>query len=166
MADELKGRWRRAPRVTDPERAQGRPAPRACAVRGCGGPTREGKPYCPAHVEQSPYVQRVLDRLARFEFERERVRQRGRRGVDLRGETAQELLRELRVNGPRSPAGLAKALGIDHWVVLVHAGALEEAGQLRRAYGEQGQELLALSQARPGPWRRWAARRRRLSSAG
>ena len=39
----------------------------------CRGRTQEGKPWCPEHVNQSPYVIEVAELLASFERERERV---------------------------------------------------------------------------------------------
>jgi hypothetical protein len=36
---------------------------RECEVDGCGKTTREGKPYCSKHIEQSPYIQEVQKRL-------------------------------------------------------------------------------------------------------
>lgn len=166
MNDLQAGKWKRGPRVLDPASALGRHGARSCLAQGCAEATREDKPYCPAHVELNPYVQEILARMARLEFERERVRQRGVRGVDLRGETAQELLRELRVYGPRTCARLAKVLGIELASVSTHVAALQAAGLVTRSVGERGQEFVALAQASPRGWRRWSSRGNAAERAG
>jgi len=33
---------------------------RKCEAPGCNATTRVHKPYCTEHIEQSPYVQRIL----------------------------------------------------------------------------------------------------------
>lgn len=41
--------------------ASKRQEPVSCTV--CGGPTWHSKPWCSDHVDQSPYVRRLLERL-------------------------------------------------------------------------------------------------------
>lgn len=41
----------------------------SCQAVTCGRTTREGKPYCSDHVDQSPYVRKVLNEIARREIE-------------------------------------------------------------------------------------------------
>ena len=36
---------------------------RSCEVKGCSKTTREGKPYCSPHVNESPYIQKILRKL-------------------------------------------------------------------------------------------------------
>jgi hypothetical protein len=47
--------------------------------------TREGKPFCPNHVEHHAYVQAILRILSDREEERDRVRRLGPGEVDISG---------------------------------------------------------------------------------
>lgn len=53
-------------RFIEPQPRPGeRPGPEHC--RACGAVTREGKPFCPKHVDGMPYVQDVMMRVAALE---------------------------------------------------------------------------------------------------
>jgi len=48
-----------------------------CSEPGCNRSTRENKPYCPEHVESTPYVQRLMTQPEYIEeMKRERPNQR------------------------------------------------------------------------------------------
>jgi len=57
--------------------------------------TREGKPYCPEHIELHPYVGEVLDQLAAIDAEEHRIKRLGIAGVDLQGVLAKEAMIKL-----------------------------------------------------------------------
>jgi hypothetical protein len=82
---------------------------RFCEVPQCTETTREGKPYCPEHVDHHPYVQQLLQDLAEQEDERERAAKKGAVDkVDLEGENAKAILRELQHHGERTLERLAR----------------------------------------------------------
>lgn len=85
---------------------------RLCDVPGCRETTREGKPYCPDHVEMNPYVQQLLSMLSTQEEERDRASQAKARNrstkIDLNGENVQAILRELKAYGERTFERLAR----------------------------------------------------------
>jgi hypothetical protein len=72
----------------------------ACEV--CGGGTREGKPFCPEHVEQSPYVQSVVNALRAADDEIARVEKNGWQSVNIKGTKVAEILLHLRMHGSRT----------------------------------------------------------------
>jgi biotin operon repressor len=122
-------------RISSPTRHERR----RCSVAGCELKTREGKPFCSDHVEEHPYVQGVLDQVEAMQQEERNARKRGRRGVDLEGHIARELVRELSVHGSRSVERMARDLGLDQVVVRTYAQALEAKGlatleRTRRGY--------------------------------
>ncbi|MGE0707195.1 MAG: hypothetical protein AB7N76_16720 [Planctomycetota bacterium] len=52
-------------RVVPPEEAPPRRHhPPTCTVPGCGQTTTGGKPFCSEHLDQMPYIQGLIDRLA------------------------------------------------------------------------------------------------------
>jgi hypothetical protein len=51
-------------RILLPESGQHKGS-RSCDAASCTKNTREGKPYCSAHIEQAPYIKVVLAELAR-----------------------------------------------------------------------------------------------------
>lgn len=94
----------------------------------CGQTTRSGKPFCPAHVEQSPYVTDLLQRLAAREREQRAVLNGDLRAIDLGGDTACEIYELLRYYGSRSIPRLARDLNLPGALVLRYLRAYLRAG--------------------------------------
>lgn len=102
---------------------------RLCDAPGCTETTREGKPYCPDHVDHHPYVQQLLQHLAEQEDERERATKKGGADkVDLEGENAKAVLRELQQHGERTLERLAR----DTKIPVKAVEAIGEALQRRK----------------------------------
>lgn len=95
----------------------------------CGASTREGKPYCPEHVEEHPYVQGVLDALAEQEAEQQRAVSKGIHHISDSSITAQEIHQYLCQHGARTFRRIAKDLGLDGEVVKVYARYLVVHGK-------------------------------------
>lgn len=74
----------------------------ACDVAGCFSATREGKPYCPEHVEEADYVKAIVERLKAQEREIKKVFKRGHRAVDINGPIVPEIIGYLRANGSKT----------------------------------------------------------------
>lgn len=129
-----------------------RSQPRYCEEPGCGAATREGKPFCPTHVERNPYVQQVLATLRSREQADERVRQRGARPTDVHSLTAQEILHFTEINGPKTVRRLARELNQSIEVIRAYAKGLERQGLVsltltrrRRTVVHPDLEAIALS---------------------
>lgn len=118
---------------------------RTCDVRGCVQTTREGKPYCPDHVEQHPYVQNILSILAEREAEEEKVRQRGARAVDPQGLTARELVLHLSLHGARTVERLSRELQLDSKVLDGYVGALVRRGVVALGRTNRGSTVVRLA---------------------
>lgn len=71
----------------------GRKAPRYCEA--CGQSTREGKPYCVAHLFRNWYARELRDRILANELEAAMVKAEGSRFVDVKGDNACDVLAEL-----------------------------------------------------------------------
>jgi len=126
-------------RAVQPSAVSRRPERPVCASPSCEKTTRKDKPFCPEHVAEHPYAQGVMDQLARLEGEVARVRKVGTRGVNPLGLMSQEILRELRVHGPRTVVRLARDLGVQGSVISSYVAALTKRGQVRQSHGDRGQ---------------------------
>ncbi|MCA8924041.1 MAG: winged helix-turn-helix domain-containing protein [Planctomycetes bacterium] len=101
-----------------------------CQRSDCEESTREGKPFCPQHVDHNPYAQHLLAKLEDLEREHRRVRLRGPAGVNLQGETCQEILRELGQQGRCSVARLAQTLALPYPLISSYVQALARSGRV------------------------------------
>ena len=115
---------------------------RHCEAPGCDQSTREAKPFCPKHVELSPYVQNVMAALRDAELEISQVRQFGRRAVSPTRLVSQEILRDLGAHGPQSIRCLARKLGLEGDILSVYAHALSRLGFVRLVYGRRRQLMI------------------------
>lgn len=118
---------------------------RACAEPNCTDSTREGKPYCPDHVERHSYVQEILAILAAREAEEERVRTDGPVAVDPSGLTAQELLLHLSLHGSRTVERLSREFQLDSRVMHDYVDALSERGQVVLGRTTRGSTVVRLA---------------------
>lgn len=94
-----------------PTGSSNRPIASKCQLANCGTSTREGKPYCSSHVEEIPYVQRILHELELREKESKRL-DRGRY-IDVDGHLVRETLLLLD-QGSYTSAKLARLLDLNH----------------------------------------------------
>lgn len=101
---------------------------RTCRTPECGQSTREGKPFCPDHVDKHSYVQEILKILEEREAEEERVRVQGPEAVNLTGLTAQELMLHLSQHGSRTVERLSREFQLEAPVMHNYVSALLEEG--------------------------------------
>ena len=120
---------------------------RFCEAPGCTHTTREGKPYCPDHVEQHPYVQDILFTLAEREAEEDRVRSTGAGAVDPQGLTARELVLHLSLHGARTVERLSRELQLDSKVVEGYVHAMVGRGVVALGRTNRGSTVVRLSDA-------------------
>jgi hypothetical protein len=117
-------------------------APRHCEHDGCDQATREGKAYCSDHVEEHPYVQGLLNRLAERDRQDDDVARRGSKAVDLGGITAQEILAHLAFHGPRTEERLCRELNVGDKTVAGYVQALKRARLVTLGTTKRGSTLV------------------------
>ena len=122
-----------------------------CEAPRCHASTREGKPYCPEHVELNPYIRELMAQLASREREEANVGKLGARAVDLEGITAQEILQHLRVHGSRTLKRLARELNISLKVLQGYTRALERRKLIALTQTDRGGKILHLYGQEPDP---------------
>jgi len=115
-----------------------------CEAAGCSQPTREGKPYCSKHVEEHPYVQELLGKLADKAAEEGRVQRQGSRAVDVDGLTAQEILLFLKVHGGRTVQRLSRELNIDCKTLEGYVSALRRRKLVKTSPTRRGGSIVRL----------------------
>ncbi len=133
---------------------------RICDIPGCTESTREGKPYCPNHVDCLPYVQEVLSRLAERDAQDEAVSKRGPRAVDVESSlTVQEILLHLELHGPRTEERLVREVNIDAKTLGGYLRALVKRKIIKLGHTKRGSVLVKLANASPAPLQDEAGRR-------
>jgi len=116
-----------------------------CLAERCTQRTRSGKPYCPDHVEQHPYVQELQAMLVQQRNEIDQVARLGVRAVDTEGLTANELLLQLKLYGDRTVERLARDMQLDVSVVEAYARALARDGKATLARTRRGHVQVTLA---------------------
>jgi len=103
-------------------------APSGCSI--CGKSTREGKPYCLAHITNMPGAQEVISELERQRREIELVKESSL-NVDLNSPLVNDMLRILERKGNRTLKKLSQDMQIPIRAALNYARALKRAGWVR-----------------------------------
>lgn len=117
---------------------------RVCEADGCNQSTRENKAFCTDHVENQPYVQDLMRRMADREQEDLKVRQNGSSAVNLKGITISEILLHLRQNGPRTEDRLQRELQIEKGTLYSYIVALRKNGIVELGTTPRGCTSIAL----------------------
>ena len=94
----------------------------------CAQSTREGKPFCPDHVDHHSYVQEILKILEERKAEEDRVRHEGPEAVNLTGLTARELMVHLSQHGSRTVERLSREFQLEAPVMHDYVAALHTEG--------------------------------------
>ena len=118
---------------------------RSCEQPSCFKSTREGKPFCPDHVEQHSYVKNILGILAEREAEEERVRKSGPEAVDIEGLTATELVLHLSLHGSRTVERLSREFQLESRVMQNYVQALEIQGKVVLGRTTRGSTVVRLA---------------------
>jgi DNA-binding MarR family transcriptional regulator len=130
----------------------------------CGLPTREGKPFCPDHVEQHPYVTQLLRKLQRKEEELEGIDAIGHAAIHEDSIVAQDILVKLRAEGPRTIERLARELGLDPKIVEGYGRYLSQKGLITTHVSGRGSRVFKIASLRRHRFRRnpyWRSCRKR-----
>lgn len=115
-----------------------------CNAKGCDEGTREGKPYCPDHVDQNDYVRDLLAKLDAKEKEAVAVRKKGQRVIDNDSITLQEIVQDLNIHGPRTIARLCRDTQLDHDVLIGYIDRLEKEGRVKKFRTGRGNDSVKL----------------------
>ena len=118
---------------------------RFCAAAGCILTTREGKPYCPDHVDRHPYVQNLLSALAEREDEESKVKQRGARAVNPEGLAVKELILHLSLHGARTEERLCRELQMEPKVLDGYINSLKRRGIIAFGRTNRGSTVIRLA---------------------
>jgi predicted transcriptional regulator len=119
---------------------------RICEAEGCLDSTRDGKPYCPDHVEMNPHAKRVAQEIARRKKEDDQVRE-GELSVsefNIHGITARSILQHLREHGTRTKERLCRELNLEREVLDGYAQALIMKGLIHPGRTNRGSVTLSL----------------------
>lgn len=125
-----------------PERGRDSNKPR-CKV--CGGATREGKPFCSEHIEQSPYLQRLQQQIADKEAEEELVAQKGAAKVSSDSETVREIRNLLETTGPRTLEAISKETQLDAAALKGYISHMKKRGEIQTRYNRRGSVVAKLT---------------------
>lgn len=126
----------------DPKRETSQRYP--CDIEGCENTTREGKPFCPDHIDHLPEVSRIKQRLAAVEDEITLVKRYGAHAVDVDGFTAHEILHYLDQYGGRTIARMARDFGMEAEVMGYYVRKLKRKKLVKTKPSRRDGTLVAL----------------------
>jgi len=118
---------------------------RRCEHPGCNEATRENKPFCSEHIEDSPYLQRLTAQLAAKENEETLVGLRGASEVEEDSETLKEIQNILEITGPRTTLALAKATMLDEKALSGYLNYLKKKGLIKTTRNRRGNTVVKLA---------------------
>lgn len=122
-------------RTIKPDPPTGRTGSSHCRVEECKASTREGKPYCSAHIEHSPYIKRLI-REIELRDEEEATLIRGE-PVDTTGHLVREALLALK-QGTYTSARLARLIDVDPDAAVTLIKLLDRRGLALAGRTERG----------------------------
>lgn len=122
----------------------------ACGFTGCSHGTREGKPFCPEHVELNEHAKKVLAHISARELEDAKVVDAKTKIKDynVRGITARSIVQHLAEHGTRTKERLCRELGLERPVLDAYSEALIKRGLIHLGKTGRGSETLALIRLR------------------
>lgn len=126
-----------------PERGRSDSNKPRCKV--CGGTTREGKPYCSEHIEQSPYLQRLAQQIASKQVEEALVAEKGAAEVESDSATVDEIQNLLEMTGPRTDIAIAKELQIDARALKGYLAYMKKRGMVVTKTNRRGNTVVKLT---------------------
>ena len=115
-----------------------------CKLAGKSTATREGKHLCSEHVDQSPYVKALMQRILDKDGEIEKVEKQGKKAVEPNSFTLREMLAELSTKGARTVERLVRELNISQAAVEGYAAYLKKTGQIKTRYTKRGSKVIEL----------------------
>ena len=133
------------PKTIEPHFSSTSTTTRSCIAKGCDDTTREGKPYCPEHVDLNEYVVNILGILAERKAEQNRVRVEGPSAVNPKGLTSKELILHLSQHGSRTVERLSREFQLDTPVMHYYVNALLAQGKVVLGRTTRGSTVVRLA---------------------
>jgi len=121
-----------------------------CSHPKCDKTTREGKPFCPLHVEDHRYVQHVLAALEARAAEVALIQRQGARAVRVTGPTAREVLSFLKFTGRASVERIAHERKLPTEVVMAVVQVLDKLELVTTGRTRRGSLTVRLIKPEPG----------------
>lgn len=115
---------------------------RDCSALGCVKTTREGKPFCPVHVEMHPYVQGVVEVRDAREAELKGIAKGHKISED--SPLFQEILIHITNYGTKTVERLARDLTIDVPIVKKLAHKMKHKGIITTSRTKRGSTTVSL----------------------
>lgn len=108
----------------------------------CGERTREGKDFCGSHIDELPYVQKLLQRIEDKEKEVQKVRKQGKKAVSASSENLKEIKTHLDFNGARTTKRLQRELQMTESTIEGFVDYLEEEDYIHRSRTSRGDDVI------------------------
>jgi hypothetical protein len=115
-----------------------------CEAKGCKCSTREGKPYCPEHVNEHQYVSNLLELVNKKAKEEKRVLEKGYKAIKPGSLTITEVMSHLNQIGTITVHGLSRFLVIDYLVLEQYVIYLEKAKKVHVGTTSRGSKTVRL----------------------
>lgn len=110
----------------------------------CEGATREGKPYCPEHVEHNKYVRNILQVLKDQDEEHAKALTRGVRAITNNSLTVKEMVKVISIRGTTTVNRVAREMNLDLKIVEIYARYLVNRRITRSGSTTRGAKTLTL----------------------
>jgi predicted HTH transcriptional regulator len=120
------------------------PNTKYCQHRLCNERTREGKEYCSEHINNLPYVSKLLGKIDDKAAEEVAVEKRGYKAVAPDSETLKELLIHLKFNGARTVRRLMRELQLNEMTVAGYIEYLVRHNQAKTSFTSRGDKAVSL----------------------
>jgi hypothetical protein len=104
--------------------------------------TREGKPYCPGHVEMNPYARGII--AVRDSREQEIKAIKKGQPIDKDSALFEEVLVDIRNRGPRTVERIARDLMLDIKLIRKLVRVLKRNGHIKTGRTERGSTTVRL----------------------
>lgn len=114
-----------------------------CSKENCLRATKEGKEFCQEHVEEHPYVKRILSDLANFEKEKQKVLRNKR--VIRKGYLEQEIMNVLAESSPVSIEKMVKLLSYDRRIIEVYVKSAQRRKLVSTRKNKRGYLMVTLN---------------------
>lgn len=119
-----------------------------CKASDCGASTREGKPYCPDHVDQNDYVKSLIAKLDAKDQEARKVVKKGQEVISNDSLTLREVVQELKFHGPRTIARLCRDTQLEKDVLVGYIDRLVREGRAEKFNTQRGCDSVRLVSSR------------------
>ena len=108
----------------------------------CGASTREGKEFCGDHLEELPYIKKLMNRIKNKSDEVGRVRKKGKKAVDPSSETLREIKNHLQFRGARTTKCLQREMQLTESTIEGFVDYLEDEDTVTLSRTSRGDTVI------------------------